>query len=277
MTDGLDSDRACGFVLEEMRVDGQFISRKNKDDLSRKNKDDLSGKSEDDLHDYYDDCHDPKKIRNANDKDRAFLFYRYIAHQKYRMPLPFYQDAVAYLEKARQEKSLPDKTVNDLYAILAETTTGDNYRYFVKDVGTGRAQWQSIVDNIRAIDLKALSVFMSNDGAKTEVVSELAKLTVIPALPLLTKLVAMSSIPLHKPSVTEGLSIRKNLAPRLKDNNKKLAEFAEQYKSKVYIGMQHYSEADYGKKYPEDRNLFEEHLEICRLLKQGEAAEELLP
>ncbi|MGL6028276.1 MAG: hypothetical protein ACRC0M_00625, partial [Legionella sp.] len=61
-------------------------------------------------------------------------FFRYVAHQEHRMPLAFYTRAVAQIEEmGKLETKIDRSELNTLYKLLAETTTGKNYQYYVSD------------------------------------------------------------------------------------------------------------------------------------------------
>jgi hypothetical protein len=252
MTSGLDKNGVpCGFVLPEMHVSAELYKSNSSENLSAR-----------------------KTIGVKVASTRFTLFYSNLASQKYRMSLSFYQEAVKSLEEARADKTLPEEAVNNLYSILAEVTTGDNYRYFIKDEETGKAQWAAIVNNIKKINLPTASV---TTNVKAVTVEQLTELDHLPALPLLGKVVEVLTKPLHNVGLSDIYSLKTKIGPRLQANNTKLKAFTRHYKNKIFLGMKFYTDSDFTKEYPEKRDLLEEHMKVGMLLSDELVANELLP
>ncbi|WP_133130312.1 hypothetical protein [Legionella yabuuchiae] len=263
LTDGLKGSRPCSFVIPEMALDPETTIQEEVYDTS-----------------IYDTSRNYKAIVKTTEDERLKQFYRFIAHQKYRMPLSFYQEAVGELERIRRSKELPAPSVNQLYALLSEATTGDNCRYFIKSVDEARAQWQSIVDNIKHIQLPVKTEVAK--GVATDLLMGLERL---PALPVLATLVQLITKSLQNVGVFDlpGLPAKMN---RFGPSNDLLNKFVAALGSKIYLGMKFYSEADFTRRYPVSteeesaypggRDLFEEHLAVSVALDKKAVAHELL-
>ncbi len=259
LTDGYGSPRPCGFVIPEMAIDPKTTHSEE----------------------VYDTAREYKKIATAKN-ERLPLFYRFLAHQKYRLPLSFYQEAVSELERLRENNELPDAAVNNLYALLLETTTGENYRHFIKDLGKAQAQWQNIVDNIRWIKLPVKTNFAKEIA--TEAFLDLNKL---PHLPVLATLVQLFSKPLQNVGVSSAFALHKKFQ-RFEKSYDLLDKFGKMYGSEIYLGMKFYSDEDFSRKFPVSasenpsdfpggRDLFEEHLAVGLALDRAGAGKKLLP
>lgn len=221
----------CGFVIPEMDVNSFYpmlSPAQNYKDIAQDN----------------------------SDQERLKRFYHFLAHQPHRLPLAFYQEAIAYLEKARMNNGLPDIVVNQLYAMLLETTTGKNCRYFITDETTAKTQWQHIVD-----DIQIISMPVQTDAIKTLITGQLFVLKRLPALPILATLVRLITSPIHNLTMTNIHDVQKQFN-RLEQTNAQLKTLTNIYESKLYLGMKFYSEDDYNTTYSNNRDLFEEHLAI---------------
>lgn len=237
--------KQCGFVIPEMKIDPTTA---------------LTPPA-------YTSDNDYKKVVTADVAERTKQFYRFIAHQPHRLSLSFYQEAVSILEQARRDKTLPDTVVNQLYAILLDSTTGKNCRYFIKDEALARTQWQTIVTSMQAISLPA-----NTDTAKEMIADELFTLTRLPALPVLTTLVQLITTPLHNVTIFNAAQTKSKMN-RLGGSCALLNTLADVYDAKIYVGMKFYSQDDFeqtypvssdeASNYPDGRSLFEEHLNVC--------------
>lgn len=255
LTNGGEQSRACHFVIPEIDINPKMVTNGL----------------------LYDTAADYKKIATAADTERRKQFYRFIAHQKYRLPLSFYQEAVSGLERLRTNKELPEPVINQLYALLLEATTGDNCRYFINDLNTATTQWNSIINDIKAINLPRRT-----EEAKEIVADQLIGLEKLPALPVLAKLVGLITKPLQNPSIF-GLPGLPAKMQRFAQSNFTLNRFVQFYGPKMYLGMKFYTPNDFSKKYsvsadaPEGRDLFEEFLAVSNELNEVEVGHELLP
>lgn len=222
----------CGFVTPEMNIDGMDYSNQGYNTVS---------------------TIQPDSRQLVQD------FYRYIAHQKHTMPLAFYQEAVASLEAAREARSIPSKSINLLYGILAKASSGDNCRYSINDAQSIHADWVCIIENIKKINLTGFS-----DTIKTAIVRSLNRLSYIPSVFILNQLVKIITSPLHNVSLMNivGLESIKN---KLLNNFQILNELLSDFGSSIYLGMRFYNESDFQQ---EDNtpNLFERHLETCHII-----------
>ena len=252
--DDEEKDRPCGFVIPEMDLNPEKI---------KENASPIAG---------YDTCKEFKAIATAtNEEDRTRLFYRYIAHQKYRLPLSFYQEAIKLLN----DPKIPKESVNNLYALLAASTTGDNYRYFIQDIKTAKAQWNNIITNIKLISIPTIPG-VNTEVVKIKVSEELASLKSLPGLPVLEKLVLMMSQPMQNVGYLDLMALKSQI-PRLEQSYELLNYFVNKYGNNIYLGMKFYGEDDFKKTYPEKRTLFEEHLEVCNKIEALGVAEQLFP
>ena len=227
MTEGLDIDEACGFVVPEM----------------------------------------------AGSDQRTKKFYNYIAKQKYHLPLFFYQETLSSLEELRRNKTFSGYAINLLYNFLAETTTGDNCRYFIPDVTSAKAQWKSVVENLTITNLPTQ---IYNTEAQESLVDGFNLLEALPALPILQKIVALVSTPIRETTGLGLLTLSAKIKP-IRDSFNLLVPFVKQYGSSIYQGMKFYNKSDYSKTFSGGRDLFAEHLAVSKKLEELTVAGELLP
>ena len=228
MTEGLDTDEACSFVVPEM----------------------------------------------AGSEKRTKKFYNDIAKQKDHLPLSFYQEALSALDALRSNDTLSEYAVYWLSNFLVHTTTGDNCRYFIPDVTSAKAQWQSVVDNLTISNLPLQPL---NRQAQDSLVIELSSLGSLPALPILQKVVALVSAPIRETTTFLGLASLEAKMQPLKASFVLLKPFVESFGSKIYQGMKFYDKSDFSKKFQGGRDLFAEHLAVSKKLQDLAVAEELLP
>lgn len=264
MTDGLGSDRSCGFVIPEMAID-PFLNVSS---------------------DSYDTSKDFHSLGTAHAQMRAQLFFGYIAHQKYRMPVSFYRQAISDLENARKSKKLPDEAVNNLYGLLLASTTGDNFKFFVEPQ-KAMEQWRAVVNNIQSISINLPKM---TDKAKSQTTMELMQLDSLPALPVLTDLVALLTTPLHGVGLT-NMSSTKTTMERFANSNYYLRYCVQKYDDKIYQGMKFYQSSDFKNTFnylPSEeavrecfsdtpRDIFEEHLVVGLALHHLGVANTLMP
>lgn len=246
LTDWVGTDKACGFVLPEMAI-GNVAEYHLENGYNILN-----------------DINLVKGITNiAHDRpeDATQVFYRYLAHQKYRMPLAFYQQAFRLLEAKRAQKLLPDSVIIDLCILLLASSTGNNYRFFIQGQQTTETEWQSIINNIAEISITGVTARVQTDATKL-----LLGIPQTPPLPVLAKLVALVSAPLKNVGIFDIKHLATEIMPKFQRANTQLIEYIQAYDSKVYHGMKFQTQADFNRSYPENRNLFDETLERIRIL-----------
>lgn len=261
LTDAQHSESPCGFVVPEMDIN----PKKN-------------------LHGY--NTSSTLNMSLSNSAQSKEQLYRFIAHQKYRMPLPFYQEAFSQLESMRAKKKLPEAAINNLYKMLLASTTGDNFKHFVNPANAAE-HWKNIIKNIDEINIPVPG---ANEQIKEGLIETLMDLPVPPPLPILNSLVSLISKPLKNVS-TLGMFGLPAIKTKMESNQAVLTALAETYGNRVYQGMKFYSDDDYGKIFTtkiasksvkelfkgSSRDIFEEHLSTSLLLQELGIGEELIP
>lgn len=230
----LTDPEKCGFVSPEMNIDGVVHSNKGYNTVS---------------------------TIQPNSNNLLQDFYRYIAHQEHTMPLAFYQQAVASLEAARKARAIPDESINLLYGILAEASSGDNCRYFINDTKSALTDWLCIIENIRKINITGFG-----DTIKRQLVGSLNQLRYIPSIYVLNHLIKVITSPLQKLSL-KNINTFKSTQEKLLHNFRTLNDLLLKFGPSIYLGMRFYNDSDFQQE-DSTSNLFERHLETCHIIKR---------
>jgi preprotein translocase subunit SecA len=275
-------NRQCSFVIPEMEIsqDNEDLRRVPYDTAVSVNA--IAPKTV--------DGEGETVFNDDNAEEVQKRFFRYVAHQEYRMPLAFYTRAVAQIEEMGKLKTKIDRSeLNTLYKLLAETTTGKNYQYFVHNEQKAEEQWGNILENIKNSQLKLNFVMYAaackaagcdvNTKIYKELIANLGKLNSVPSIEVMDKLVILmtSSIAQYNKG-TIGLKEFQSSMERLNQSDYMLGQLTNQYHNKIYMGMKFYDAASYEKLYavPESMqeiygtevNLFDHHTLVAYSIAQ---------
>lgn len=184
-------------------------------------------------------------------------FFRYLAYQEDKMPLPFYQKAIEQIEAFSGKVERTE--LNTLYRLLAEMTTGKNYHYFIRDEQEAAKNWEHILRTIDAAQLetgfkyKAMCLAAGEDVNKAickGIISHLGSLETVPSIDVMDRLIGIMTASIMR--FKEGdLSIKQFQASmtKLALSNEQLRKLTTIYGDKTYMGMTFYQDEHYQKTY----------------------------
>ncbi|MDP1604860.1 MAG: hypothetical protein Q8M03_16530 [Legionella sp.] len=178
-------------------------------------------------------------------------FYRYIANQKHRLPLSFYQEMDKTINKALQ---FNDEQKARLYAILAESTTGETNSEMSANIEQSKQNWIDIIDKLTNMKLPLVFKPFSN-SLRNQLVERLYQLKNLPSLPILQKLSALMA-----QTLTVGITKIKQKADELAASCNKLEKFTNRFGNSIYVGMSFYTEDTYMNS---DEPIFYRHLDVA--------------
>lgn len=236
ITDAQQDNRHCGFVVPEMRVNSSVY-------------DESLG---------YRAAGDWKAIgKKATIDEVKQEFYRALAAEKKSLPLSFYQNAFAAIEK----KSFPHGVKAKLAALLIASATGAENSLFLDTDRKSLEQWQQILDTISNFSIRGASLIPgAMDKARADFISSLYVLRALPSLPVLGKLVNLIVNSIQGAGLTE-------LPAKLRALNKTCQELniaTTHYGSAIYEGMRFYGDEDYNR--PSQTSIFYSHVKTTLAL-----------
>lgn len=256
MSQTKNSDRACGFVLPQMRVNSQtYIASSYEDYVARQ-------------------C---IAVDKTDEALQFNVFYNYLAYQKYRYPLPFYQEAIQKIQTAYPEDKF-ELTRKYLYGILLESTTGNNYRSSPKDPKQAMEQWEAILKELNDVNTPQNKL---TNAIKSEAVESIMKLKQVPPLPVLLMLAQFSMQPFKTISVYDAVSAvmptsrLRTAAEDLESYYKRLQNLLDNNRGIFYDGMRFYTPTDYS--VVAKPSLFERHLNVAEAINAKKLSSYLLP
>lgn len=239
ITDGVRTHTRCGFVVPEMLTTPVLY-------------DDIRG---------YNTAGEWKDIsKYANLKQTREHFYRYIAHQKDRLSLSFYQE----MDKKITETRFSEKEKIQLYAILADCSTGENNHKLPLDFEKSRNNWESIMTRLGTIKIP---IPLATDRVRANIIGKLFLLGHTPPLPTLNRLVTLI-IDATKKGITQ---LNAN-AERLTKACAQLNQISKQWGDAIYVGMHFYDDTSYSQT---GESIFYRHLATASALLQGRDENEL--
>ncbi|KTD50967.1 hypothetical protein [Legionella quateirensis] len=189
-------------------------------------------------------------------------FYRFIAHQKDRLPLDFYREMDAKIVSSK----CTDTEKAKLFALLADSTTGITNVELSSNLEESRQNWTHIVDTLNDIPLPSvLKLFESK--IREQLVDRLYDLGNAPALPVLKKLLDLIGNALKiEGSVFNAKSELQEKSQRLNTTCYILEQVTQNWGDSIYTGMKFYTDDTY--KEPGE-SIFYRHLDTAVALLNG--------
>ncbi|RUR15878.1 hypothetical protein ELY21_13855 [Legionella sp. km535] len=189
-------------------------------------------------------------------------FYRYIAHQKDRLPLKFYQEMDAKIVSSK----CTDTEKAQLFALLADSTTGLTNTELTSNIEQAKEDWNHIVNSLNDIPLPLILKVLESKIRK-ELVERLYDLGNAPALPVLKKLLDLISSALKiEGSYLQAKSELETKAQRLDKTCFILGRITALFGDSIYSGMRFYTDTTY--KEPGE-SIFYRHLDTAVALING--------
>ncbi|MBL7478821.1 preprotein translocase subunit SecA [Legionella bononiensis] len=188
-------------------------------------------------------------------------FYRFVAHQKDRLPLDFYREMDAKIVSSK----CTDTEKAKLFALLADSTTGLTNAELSSDIEHSKENWNHIVNSLNNIPLSApLKLFESK--IREQLVDRLFDLGNAPALPVLRKLLDLIGNALKIENYFRAVSELEEKGQRLNHTCSILEQITRNWGDSIYTGMKFYTEDTY--KEPGE-SIFYRHLDTAVALLNG--------
>ena len=176
-------------------------------------------------------------------KDVHNHFYRTIASQKNRLPLPFYQEAL----KAIEARTFTDEIKHKLEALLVASTTGTNNSFHLGNTKESLEQLNKILDTLENLPLPFLFKAMEK-SARELFVDRLFELSLPPSLPILVQLFSLITNSLKLENPVFGALDEFKAKTKTLDATCEILELATRsifYGDAIYEGMRFYDHDDY--------------------------------
>ena len=220
----------------------------------------------------YDTANSPKKIGESKDeKALAKNVYRYLAAQKHRLPIRFYQEALAILLQ-KDKKTFPIELKAKLAAMLVDATTGAQNSLHLASVEESLKQWKIMLEGLENFPplpsaVKTLLPGVENN-ARGQFVDRLYTLSKPPALPILVNLCLMIANSLKLDSLNL-FTIKGEFDSKIERLDKtcwQLEFLTKYYEDAIYEGMRFYEKADYER--PAKDSIFYSHINTALSIAQ---------
>ncbi|MDP3268432.1 MAG: hypothetical protein Q8M40_05220 [Legionella sp.] len=247
--DGENQDNKCLFVIPEMNA--TYYS-------------DIKGYKK-----ATDDWHDLGKQTTLS--EAKVEFYKGIAHQKYRLPISFYNKALEKIQAKNFEPLIQVKLV----ALLYSSTTGIKNELFLKNEEEALSDWDNILSVLDKLPLPSIIKSIPNLENKTrrDMVNSLFVLSQVPSLPVLDQLFKLicNSLkletynPLKIKAELEGkVDSLNRMCKTLEGLTRKYDGYDVQYGDAIYEGMRFYNKKDFAE--TAQNSIFHSHLETASKL-----------
>ena len=189
-------------------------------------------------------------------------FYRFIAHQKDRLPLDFYREMDAKILSSK----CTDTEKAKLFALLADSTTGITNVELSANVEQSKANWNHIVDTLNDIPMPSILKILESK-IREQLVDRLFDLGNAPALPVLRKLLDLIGNALKiEGSIFQAKSELEQKGQRLNNTCHILEQITKGWGDSIYTGMKFYTDDTY--KEPGE-SIFYRHLDTAVALLNG--------